>query len=114
VQASLVGVTLVLRGEGLVSNEASLGPNAPRFKFIDMVSEHGAGTLDTVKIGDLGAKLEADSGELYLKNVDGLCNPDYVGDEVGGIRLTTRLGGIVVEQSVVKDCDVSSAPLWVS
>ena len=38
----------------------------------------GAGTLDTVKIGDLGADITTDTGEIYLKNVDGVCNPLYV------------------------------------
>lgn len=31
-----------------------------------------------MKIGDLGADITTDTGEIYLKNVNGVCNPLYV------------------------------------
>ncbi len=44
-------------------------------------------------IGANGAILSSDSGDVTLISVDASCNPDYLGDVVGGVRLATNLGG---------------------
>lgn len=67
----------------------------------------GPATLEGVKLGDEGAQITTDTGEIYLKDTSGVCNPLYVGDDaIGGIRLKTRLGGIIVETATLNDCEV--------
>lgn len=106
VSASADGLTLDFQAKEMVGNEASLGDNAPRFKFIKFTSEHGGNTLDGVKIGAMGAEMKSDSGELFITGVDAQCNPQFVGDVSGGLRFSTELGGIVVQESTIKDCDL--------
>lgn len=105
--ASQNGLTMRLESAGFTSAEAVLDLSAPRFKKIVFVTEHGPATLEGVKLGDSGARIVTDSGEIYIKDSNCIGNPKYVGDDsIGGVHLTTTLGGVIVEDTTFFDTEL--------
>jgi len=83
----------------------------PPIAFARLSSAAGPITLDSIVLGSIAMPLQglnatSTSGELSLSRSSARCNAADVGSGVGGIRMTTDRGAVIVDGLTSSDCDV--------